>query len=201
MKHRAEWGHSLKSGILHMSYFCSTSPFIVESTSVNMVCSGAPRQWRHTETSFSPQTSQAWRYDAAGTVGVQQKTVAGSHGWQGAGEHLCRFIFEICISCWLRFGHRTFLMLTLIREITVPWSNDLSLAPSSGDQEVSFYQKENQGDLKTKSVFEGKHIPSHVSGRISKIGSSYGLKKRKNLEGGNYSCFGQTLFKNNNNNK
>ncbi|KAM7398987.1 hypothetical protein PAMP_018284 [Pampus punctatissimus] len=29
--------------------------------------------------------SQAWRYDTAGTVRVQQKIVVGGHGWQGAG--------------------------------------------------------------------------------------------------------------------
>ena len=73
---------------LHTSYFSHTSPFIVVSASVNTVCPGAPRQWDQTETSFSLISFQAWRYDTAGTVRVQQKTVAGGHGWQGAGEEL-----------------------------------------------------------------------------------------------------------------
>lgn len=85
-----------------MSYFSYTSPFIVVSANINMVCPGAPRKRDQTETSFSLKSFQAWRYDTAGTVRVQQKTVARGHGWQGAGKELCLFFFEIFIRCWLQ---------------------------------------------------------------------------------------------------
>lgn len=39
---------------LHLSYFRHTSPFIVVSSNVNMVCPEALRQWDQTETSFFP---------------------------------------------------------------------------------------------------------------------------------------------------
>lgn len=113
---------------LHTSYFSHTSPFIVVSASVNMFCPEAPRQRDQTETSFSLKSFQAWRYDTAGTVRVQQKIVAGSHGWQGAGEELCLFVFEIFILCWLLFGQVVFRRLFHTQKKL----KYLSLAPSSG---------------------------------------------------------------------
>lgn len=124
---------------LHMSYFSHTSPFIVVSASVNMVCPGAPRQWDQTETSFSLKSFQAWRYDTAGTVRVQQKIVAGGHGWQGAGEELCLFVFEIFILCWLLFSQDVF--SCLFDKKTLPKLNYWSLAPSSGEFRLSLFKK------------------------------------------------------------
>lgn len=80
-------GHSLKSSVLHSSYFSHhTSPFIAASSSVNKVRPGAPRQWDQSETCFSLKSFQARCYDTAGALRIQQKIVAGGHGWQGAGK-------------------------------------------------------------------------------------------------------------------
>lgn len=109
VKHQANRGHIFDVKYVHTGYFSHISPFIEVSANVNMVCPGPPRQWDQTETSFSLKSFQAWRYDTAGTVRVQQKTVAGGHGWQGAGEELCLFVFEIFILCWLLFDQGVFL--------------------------------------------------------------------------------------------
>lgn len=80
-------GHSLKSSVLHSSYFSHhTSPFIEASSSVNKVRPEALRQWDQSETCFSLKSFQARCYDTAGALRIQQKIVAGGHGWQGAGE-------------------------------------------------------------------------------------------------------------------
>lgn len=98
-------GHGLKLSVLHSSYFSHhTSPFIAASSSVNKVRPEAPRQWDQSETCFSLKSFQARCYDTAGALRVQQKIVAGGHGWQGAGEEprlLCLetgllFLFMAC---------------------------------------------------------------------------------------------------------
>lgn len=80
---------------LRTSYFSRTSPFIVVSGQCKQVCTGAPEAWRSDwEQLFSLKSFQARRHDTAGPLGAQQKTVAGGHGRQGAGEELRLFVFE-----------------------------------------------------------------------------------------------------------
>lgn len=105
-------GHSLKSSVLHSSYFSHhTSPFIAASSSVNKVRPEAPRQWDQSETCFSLKSFQARCYDTAGALWIQQKIVAGGHGWQGAGEepHL------LCLETGLLFLFLTCFLLNFNR--------------------------------------------------------------------------------------
>lgn len=157
MKHRAGWGHGLKFAhelfLLHESFSswisrCKRGPFrgptAMTSSWDQLFSSNFPGMalWRCRHCR-SPAENCGW------------KPWMARSRWALPPVYLWNIYFMLAL-IWPQHV----LMLTLLREIIVPWPNDLSLAPSpGGDQEVSFYSKENAAWFKDQERLWRKTYP------------------------------------------